>query len=92
MNYSYKKNSYNKFKISVPKGIENFQNKNKRRYNPILDEYYPEIQNENKINDINNNNNLNINNIQERNYQLNQIQNNNMNIIKEFKKFWKNQN
>ena len=81
MNYSYKKNSYNKFKISVPKGIENFQNKNKRRYNPILDEYYPEIQNENKINDINNNNNLNANNIQEKNYQLNQIQNNNMNII-----------
>ena len=80
MNYSNNRNSYNKFKISVPKGIDNFQNKNKRRYNPILDEYYPEIQNENKINE-NNINNLNINNIQGNNYQRNQIQNNNMNRI-----------
>ena len=81
INYSHNRNSYNKFKISVPKGIENFQNKNKIRYNPILDEYYPEIQKENKINDNNNMNNLNINNIQENNYQRNKIQNNNMDRI-----------
>ena len=83
MNYSNNRNrnSYNKYKISVPKGIDNFPNKNKRRYNPILDQYYPEIQIENKKMDNNDMNNLNINNIQETNYQRNQIKNNNINRI-----------
>ena len=74
-------NSYNKPSINVPKGIENYQNKNKRRYNPILDEYYPEIpiSNNNEVtnNEINSNNNFSKNN-----YQRNQIQNmNNISII-----------
>ena len=80
MTFSNNKNSYNKSKITVPRGINNFQNKNKRRYNPILDEYYPEIETSNKINDNNNINNKNMNNKPDNIYQRNQIQTNN-NII-----------
>ena len=80
-NYSKNGNSYNKHQITVPKGIENYQNKNKRRYNPILDEYYPENpitnNNENINKDINSNNNLLTNN-----YQRNANQNtNNISIL-----------
>ena len=87
INYSNNRNTYNKSKISVPKGIDNYQNKNKKRYNPILDEYYPEIKNSNQNNQNQNDNivnskNSNLNNLPNNNYRRNQIQhNNNFNII-----------
>ena len=87
INYSNNRNNHNKSKISVPKGIDNYQNKNKKRYNPILDEYYPEITNSNQNNQNQNDNivtskNNNLNNLQNNNYRRNQIQhNNNFNIL-----------
>ena len=68
--------SYNKYQITAPKGLDNYVNKNKRRYNPILDEYYPEI--ENNKNDLNKDDN-NPNNITKNNYQT--VKNTNINII-----------
>ena len=78
--YNNYQRNINRPPITVPKGIDNFQNKNKRRYNPILDEYYPEIQNTNETskNDSNSNNN----NSSKNNYQRNPNQNmNNISIV-----------
>ena len=78
--YNNYQRNINRPPITVPKGIDNFQNKNKRRYNPILDEYYPEIQNTNETskNDTNSNNN----NSSKNNYQRNPNQNmNNISIV-----------
>ena len=80
-NYQNKENTYNRRQIAVPRGIDNFQNKNKRRYNPILDEYYPEIQNFNN-NEISKNDTNSKNILSKNNYQRNLNQNmNNISIV-----------
>ena len=73
--YEKSKNFYNKPQVAASRGKASYQNKNKRRYNPILDEYYPEIPK----------NSINTNEIEEKdiishnlprnNYQLYQKQN-----------------
>ena len=78
INYPKNENTYKKSQISIPKGIDSYQYKNKKRYNPILDEYYPDIQNTNNVDS--DNNQFNSNNSLKNNYQKNMIQNNNSNI------------
>ena len=72
--YQTSKNFVNRQQINASKGRGNYQNKNKRRYNPILDEYYPEIPNNMNSNEITNNDIIS-HNLPNNNYQLNQKQN-----------------
>ena len=73
IDYSKNRRAYNKVQ-NPPRGMDNYQNKNKIRYNPILDEYYPETKNSN---DCNYNNNINSNNHPKIIYQRNPTENSN---------------